>query len=386
MEDLQWIWQLLGDWVPTLIVLLVGIGLVWAARYLLLERWGPPPGQGRMTRQILVVTLVGIVLVVFILSLPIGDSAKGQLLSLLGLLITAAVALSSTTLLGNAMAGFMLRAIDNFGPGDFIIVNDHRGRVSDKGWLRTEIQTERRDLTNLPNLYLIQNPMTVVRSSGTYITAKVSLGYDVSRERIEECLIRGAERAELEEPFVLVIELGDFSVTYQVAGLLKDAKFLISAESKLRKSMLDALHEAGIEIVSPTFMNQRQLDESRVFIPKEARSKESRERPVEDDRPESRIFDKADQAESDAKVEERLKAVVAEIEEIKKADDADEETAEAKLEDLKQKKAKLEEQVELLAERKKEREKEEQRAAEEAADVEAVEENAVEEEPGEGKG
>ncbi|MGB8329288.1 MAG: hypothetical protein WCE62_04110 [Polyangiales bacterium] len=42
------------------------------------------------------------------LQLPIGDAPRGQLLSLLGLLVTAAIALSSTTLLGNAMAGIML--------------------------------------------------------------------------------------------------------------------------------------------------------------------------------------------------------------------------------------------------------------------------------------
>jgi small-conductance mechanosensitive channel len=71
----------------------------------------------------------------------------------------------------------------------------------------------------------------------------------------------------LTEPFVFVLELGDFSITYQTAGFLEEVKYLISAESELRECMLDALHRAGIEIVSPTFMNQRQLAAERVFIP-----------------------------------------------------------------------------------------------------------------------
>ena len=61
-------------------------------------------------------------------------------------------------------AGFMLRSIRNFHPGDFIVVDGHRGRVSELGLLRTEIQTERRTLTTFPNLYLVSNPVTVVRT------------------------------------------------------------------------------------------------------------------------------------------------------------------------------------------------------------------------------
>jgi hypothetical protein len=53
-------------------------------------------------------------------------------------------------------------------------------------------------------------------------------------------------------------------------------KYLISAESKLRESMLDTLHKAVIEIVSPTFVNRRQLSPERVFIPKVGRSVEEK--------------------------------------------------------------------------------------------------------------
>jgi len=83
---------------------------------------------------------------------------------------------------------------------------------------------------------------------------------------------------------VLISDLGDFSVTYRVAGLLRlnvdpsdgtsgnsEAREkilpLISTRSALRRAVLDGLHEAGIEIVSPTFMNQRQLQPGKRFIP-----------------------------------------------------------------------------------------------------------------------
>ncbi len=354
MEYFKWIPELVLQWLPALVALLVGIGVVSGARHLLLNRFAPPPGQGQMARQLLITALVGIFVIVFILSLPIGDAPRGQLLSLVGLLVTAAIALSSTTLVGNAMAGLMLRSIRNFRAGDFIIVNEHRGRVSEKGWLRTEIQTERRNLTTLPNLYLVNNPVSVIRSSGTFISATVSLGYDVPREKVHECLLGAAEHADLEDPFVFVTELGDFSITYQAAGFLEDVKYLLSAESALRESMLDSLHRAGIEIVSPTFMNQRQLEKSQLFIPRASHAKKSRTSSAEETRPEELMFDKADKAASAAQVETELQAVVDEIEKLEQSesDESGKELDEAQIEKLKRKKAALERTIREQAERK----------------------------------
>ncbi|NND30324.1 MAG: mechanosensitive ion channel [Myxococcales bacterium] len=318
MDGLKPVLELLREWLPFLITLLIGT-LVLMGAYRILISGRAAKGTGNIVgRQLLIALLAGIVAVVLILELPIDNEPRGQLMSLLGILVTAAVALSSTTLLGNAMAGFMLRSIRNFHAGDFIVVDGHRGRVSELGLLRTEIQTERRTLTTFPNLYLVSNPVTVVRESGTFIAASVSLGYDVPREKIEKCLLDAAEHAGLTDPFVFVLELGDFSITYQAAGFLEEVKFLISAESKLRANMLDALHQAGIEIVSPTFMNQRQLKPEKIFIPEGSRAPKPKVAPAEEPRPEDRMFDKAELAEAAADAEVKLKAVVDEIGQLQK--------------------------------------------------------------------
>jgi small-conductance mechanosensitive channel len=317
MNYLKSIPAVFREWLPALITLLIGIVVITAVYRIVMRRQVPTSGS-RISQQLLIAALGGVLLIMVILQLPIGEAERGQLLSLLGILVTAAIALSSTTLIGNAMAGLMLRSIRNFQPGDFIVVDGHRGRVSVLGLLRTEIQTERRNLTTLPNLYLITNPVTVVRPSGTFISATVSLGYDVPREKIERCLEEAAENAGLTEPFVFVLELGDFSITYQAAGFLEEVKYLISAESKLRECMLDALHRTGIEIVSPTFMNQRQLAAERLFIPEVGSTTESKPLAADESRPEERMFDKAEQAESQAKTEQQLGEVTEQLEKLKK--------------------------------------------------------------------
>lgn len=354
MHYLQSIVALLREWFPFLVTLLIGIVVIAAAYHVLIKR--RQPTGNLVGAQVLIAAVAGALVVVLILELPIDNERRGQLMSLLGILVTAAIALSSTTLLGNAMAGFMLRSIRNFRPGDFIVVDEHRGRVSELGLLRTEIQTERRNLTTFPNLYLVSNPVTVVRASGTFISSTVSLGYDVPREKIEKCLLKAAEDAGLTDPFVFVLELGDFSITYQVAGFLEEVKYLISAESKLRGSMLDSLHLAGIEIVSPTFMNQRQIKPERVFIPEGSHRTKPKAAPADETRPEERMFDKAELAENEAKAEEQLKEVIAEIARLDKESDgkADDALAQAHFEELTAKRVALETQIQEHKEAKKE--------------------------------
>ena len=143
-------------------------------------------------------SLIAVLLI--ILLMPIGDILRGQLLSLFGLIVSATIALSSTTLVGNVMAGIMLKTIGSCKPGSFITVGDHFGRVSAMDLLHTEIQTEERDLTTLPNMYLVAHPVRVMHDAGSVLSVELSLGYDVSRHVVEKLLIKAAEETALENP------------------------------------------------------------------------------------------------------------------------------------------------------------------------------------------
>ena len=297
--------------VPSLVTLLAVVAVSF-----LLQRWFEGRSESaleshRMRVQLILLAVAGLGGVLVILLLPIGDTVRGQILSLIGIVLSAGVALSSTTFLGNMLAGLMLRAVKSFRTGDFVRVGEHFGRVSERGLFHTEIQTEHRELTTLPNLFLVTNPVTTVRSSGTVVSATVSLGYDVSHVQIEELLLEAATAAGLQDPFVLVQELGDFSVSYRVAGMLDDVESLLTSRSRLRTAVLDSLHDGGIEIVSPTFMNQRRLEPDQRFIP---RSVERARQPSDKgSTPEDLVFDKAREAEKREKLEERLQDVIEEI-------------------------------------------------------------------------
>jgi small-conductance mechanosensitive channel len=284
--------------------------------------------------QLILIALTLLGAMATLVTLPVTEATRGQLLNFLGVLLGAVLALSSTTVVANALAGLMLRSMRTYRPGDFVRVGEAFGRVTQRGLFTTEIQTELRDLTTLPNQYLLSNPVTVVRQSGTIVTAELSLGYDLPRQRIEELLVQAALEAELSEPFVQILELGDFSVTYRVAGFLEEVTKLVSTRSRLRGKVLDVLHGAGIEIVSPTFMNQRPLKEGQRFIPPapppgEAAAAEAATGESGEPTPEEIVFDKAEVAsrlEQLAALHEQLESELKELE----GDKASEERREAK--------------------------------------------------------
>ena len=299
------LFELAASFVPLLGTLVAVAVSLAAINWFLKRRWKDnPDAQFRFQLIMLALTFSGVLAIM--LALPISEQTRGQLLSLIGILLSAAIALSSTTFIGNIMAGIMLKVVRSARPGDFITVANLTGRITEMDLLHTEIQTEFRDLVTVPNLFMVTQPLQVVRASGSIITAEVSLGYDVSHNNATDILCNAAAKAGLKDSFVHVRELGDFSVLYRVAGLLEDIQSLISARSRLRAAMLDALHEAKVEIVSPNFMNTRALQEGKAFIPAPSRKRVSAEAQAA---AESLAFDKAEDAASLEKLRVQIQQV-----------------------------------------------------------------------------
>ncbi|MEJ2156881.1 MAG: mechanosensitive ion channel [Desulfobacteraceae bacterium] len=281
--------------------------------------------------QFLIVAIAVVGVLILLLLLPIEAETRGQVLGLFGVVFTGIIALSSTTFVTNALAGFMLRLIRNYKAGDFIRVNSMFGRITERGLFHTEIQTAERDLTTFPNLYLITNPLTVVRSSGTVVSATLSLGYDVPHQQVEPLLIAAAEQTGLEEPFSQILKLGDFSITYKISGFLHESKQLLAMQSKLKRAVLNGLHGAGIEIVSPNFMNQRVLADDVAMIPPaigplQGPSEESEALPGD------LIFDKAEIAQERRQLQEKLDALAQKRSALHKAKDPSQAEAVKKIE------------------------------------------------------
>lgn len=297
--------------------------LIWGSARLLLDRFSVF-GEHRTLRHIMLIVLVLAGVLAGILLLPVSEETRGHLLGLLGLLLTAVIAMSSTTLASNAMAGLMLRAMRNFHTGDFVRIGDHFGRVTEIGLFHTEIQTSNRDLTALPNAYIANNPATVVRHSGTIIEATLSIGYDVPHDKLEMLLLEAAAQTGLQDPFVLILDLGNFAVSYRIAGFLGETRRLVSASTELRRAVLDTLHRAGIEIASPSLMGQRPIPTGTRLVPEESAPAHTVTTGSTESLPEDIVFDKAEEAQRIEQLRLDRKTMAEELKELEaRCEDSD---------------------------------------------------------------
>ncbi len=307
------LWQLL----PMAVVVLLTLLAVWLVRRWAERRAGVIPGGTAFQRDVLTMVIVTAAAVPLLIALPVGEHTRDSLFTLFGIAVTAVVSLGSSTFASNAMAGFMLRLIRQFRVGDYIHVEEQFGRVTERGLLHTEIQTEHSDLVTFPNLYMVTHPVRVVRPSGTFISTELSLGYDIHNRTVEKLLLDAAESVGLESPFVRILELGDFSVTYEVSGKLRDTKHFLGARSALSRAVLDSLHGAGVEIVSPAFMNQRRVPADTPVIPARPAAPAATEK-VNDKGPDSEVFDKAERVEKVTKLKAELARLSSEIQDLEK--------------------------------------------------------------------
>ena len=283
---------ILQDWIVLVVTAIIVFVVVFALRWLLLFKPASLSAEERLPRQLAMLGITIVSIIVIVLALPVSESSRNQLLGLFGVLLSGVIAFSSTTIVSNLMAGLVLRFNKPFEAGDFIICNGFEGRVTEKGVLDTEIQTRQRALVHIANSYLIINPVEVIRSSGTLISAEASIGYDVHHATVERHLKDAALKVGLSDVFVHIIELGSFSVNYKVSGMLEDTKSMLTTQSALFASILDELHANDIEIMSPNIMAQRAVDPAYSFIAK------AKVVTVADTvNQEDIVFDKADEAE-----------------------------------------------------------------------------------------
>lgn len=124
---------LLDLWPAGVTLVVVIVGLYGLSRLLLLSK-SSSNRDFRHHLTLLLLTLVGALAVIF--TIP-DEALRNQLLQLFGVVLSATIALASTSFLGNALAGIRLRVVAAFKAGDFLRVGEQFGRVTERGLFHT---------------------------------------------------------------------------------------------------------------------------------------------------------------------------------------------------------------------------------------------------------
>ena len=327
------------EFMPLFFTVISVLLVLWIAHLLLIARQTDLGSEKLFPRLLTMMGLTLIGMVVIVLAIPVESDTRNQIIGLIGLVISAVFVFSSGNIFANLMAGILLRVTSPFRVGDFIQVNEHFGRVAERGLFDTEVQSESRELIAIPNTLLVTHPVATVRNSGVIVSTTLSLAYDLNHNQIRPLLLEAAATSGLKEPFVHIQALGDFSITYRISGVLTEAKELIAARSNLRIAVLDILHREHIEIVPS---GQRQLDAAEKALLRSARQREKQKAWVDNTVAEEIVFDKAEQAEQFSTEKSQLHGGIAALEEqLKTAEGEEKQVVSLELEHMKEQLATL---------------------------------------------
>jgi small conductance mechanosensitive channel len=308
--------SLLASYLPLLIVISITASGLGLGHFLLLAKHKELGSEAKLPRQIALLLMTILSLLLVVIAAPLPDATRDQILTLMGIAISAAIALSSTSFVTNFMAAVMLRVTRPFKVGDFIKVGELFGKVTERGLFDTEIQTENRELIAIPNATFINEAVTVARSSGVIISTTLSLGYDIDFVIVEPLMLEAAAETGLSDPYIHITALGDFSVSYRICGLLTDLESILTAKSKLHHQLLSKLHGAGLEIVSPTITRHITHSDDYKIIPKPGNIAPDENTVVAEDI----VFDKANEIASLEKTCAELRARLTHLKNTKNSD------------------------------------------------------------------
>ena len=194
--------------------------------------------------------------------------------------------LGSTSAISNMIAGMILTYMRPYKTGDWVMIGNTLGIVTEMSFLVTRIHTAKNEEISVANSIVlgqeITNYSSMASHKGLIVHTSVTIGYSAPWRKVHELLISAALasdgiRAE-PQPFVLQTALSDFYPVYELNAYTdvpsrsnspQDLQLLYSA---LHKNIQDKFNEAGVEIMSPHYTQLRDGNELAVpasYIPRD---------------------------------------------------------------------------------------------------------------------
>lgn len=214
-------------------------------------------------------------LFVLMVSFPYLPGANSAFFRGFSVFVGALVTFGSGGLIGNVLAGILLTYTRAFKVGDVVQIEGVFGKVTEKATLVTRLITAGNQQVAIPNSKVLTNAVTNYSAHGfgqgvaVYVSA--TIGYDVDWRAVHKLLIEGAARTEEiatdPAPYVIEQSFGNYSVEYHLRAWTKTSDEIFKSYADLRRNVLDAFADAGVEIMTPMILSHR--DASELAVPTE---------------------------------------------------------------------------------------------------------------------
>ncbi|WP_282124069.1 mechanosensitive ion channel family protein [Algibacter mikhailovii] len=217
--------------------------------------WAKPTGK------IFGIFIYALALILIFPYLPGSGSSAFQGVSIF---IGAIISFGSTSAIANIIAGIVITYMRPFQIGDRVLIDNIMGDVIEKTILVTRIRTTKKEDVTIPNAKILVG--TIINYSNEnhkpiILHTTITLGYDLPWETANTLLLQAADKTSLLEkepaPFVLQTSLDDYYVSYELNAYTLESKKMPAIYSEMHKNILIVFNEAGVEILSPSYVAAR---------------------------------------------------------------------------------------------------------------------------------
>jgi small-conductance mechanosensitive channel len=216
-----------------------------------------------ITYLVYLITLIALILIWAYSFL--GEWVAGVLGTGLVVTMTFVFGLFTSSVLGNVLAYTVLSGSSELQKGDRVQIGESYGDIEEVGLFFTRIRTIKDEMISVPNLSVMGKEIKNFSSlKNVLIYASLTLGYDVDKDQAKKILIESAEKTDdiltskKNKPFVLLRDLGNFTITYEINAYTNKPNKLIRIKSDLIDNILTGFKKSGIDILSPSHFVLRQ--------------------------------------------------------------------------------------------------------------------------------
>jgi small-conductance mechanosensitive channel len=205
----------------------------------------------------LVYAIIAVMLLTNLLVMAGLQTLAGTLVTLFAVFIGLVVSFAATGSIGNALSGLVVMSWRPYKDGDRVEVGGNvYGDVLEVDVMFTQMGTIKDEVVHVPNSQVLANKIVnYSKLAKVIVHQQITIGYDVSRKLVEKLLLESASRTDnvLTEPkpFVLIRNLDNNYVAYEINAYTSKPNQLVKTYSDLMKNIIDQFDRSGVEILSP---------------------------------------------------------------------------------------------------------------------------------------
>jgi len=209
--------------------------------------------------------LVRLVLIAFaiVVAYPYVPGSESRVFQGVTLFLGVVFSLGSSSTVGNVLSGYSMTYRRTFHLGDIVRIGEHLGAVQEMRLLVTHLRTPKNEEVIVPNSAIMSaavvNYSSMAKERGLVLHTRVRIGYDTPWRQVEAMLLEAASRTagllRDRPPFVQVMSLDAFHVTYEINVHSDTAERMRARYSDLHRHILDVFNEYGVQIMVPAYEN-----------------------------------------------------------------------------------------------------------------------------------